>query len=429
MKTLTLVLLAACTALPCFAGQGGIDTGGGSTAINTRGQKALLDLHNFAPDMVGTPSDPGLRITETTALRHMGMDTTTIQKLGLKDDLLKLVDAQKRKSPILAKRLQDAIQNVKVFIIDREFGEAATKAARPTIAVDCSHEAENFNTCRGPEIRETTPSAIYVKDHGFFLSKKEFESLDRTNQKALLLHESLRHVQLTYGINTSELNLQKLTVHILRNAPEKSSLDTEEMLGKSLHEVYNPYFVGKRLAIASSELLRARLKTQYKLDQDTALLLERWERDLDMYAVAARNAGTNEAAGRGAVTEIDLDANLATLCNEMTTFVQSGKVDTETKRNVSEIATLLTDIRKFFAIAKPEYSFANGKDATIDLNDALGIEAITKGLNRDGWNSDYRAPALAAIAEMKRLGIIKDKASVRPTFIQEERAPDAAPAL
>jgi hypothetical protein len=70
-------------------------------------------------------------------------------------------------------------------------------------------------------------SALYIKNFGVFISQKRFEDSSESNQIGLLVHETLRHMQISTGLLLlSNEDLQKLTAQLMAEPrPADESLD------------------------------------------------------------------------------------------------------------------------------------------------------------------------------------------------------------
>jgi hypothetical protein len=76
-------------------------------------------------------------------------------------------------------------------------------------------------------------AALYIKNFGSFISKKHFESLDLNNQVALIIHEALRHQQITNNFGITNQSVQLITASVMNG----NSVDNDEILTGKLSEI------------------------------------------------------------------------------------------------------------------------------------------------------------------------------------------------
>lgn len=202
---------------------GGVDSGGGGNLILFKnGDLKLLDFvaNSFTPPWAKLPR---MVIPQTLSLEAWGVDRLDLDKAGFASAMKAKIVAWEKSSPFVAGILKRAIGTLPVYVVDYEILVQDQNYFLPSQA-------------RSLDIQGVVTAALYVTDYGLLVSKKYFERLDYENQLGLLLHESLRHVQLTFGYGNSSRSLQNLTVALMRG-PQPGlgeSLDSPEYLDGDL---------------------------------------------------------------------------------------------------------------------------------------------------------------------------------------------------
>jgi hypothetical protein len=202
---------------------GGVDSGGGGNLILFKnGDLKLLDFvaNSFTPPSAQLPR---MVIPQTPSLEAWGIDRLDLDKAGFSSAMKAKVAVWEKSSPFVAGILKRAIGTLPVYVVDYEILVQDQNYFLPSKA-------------RSLDIQGVVTAALYVTDYGLLVSKKYFERLDYENQLGLLLHESLRHVQLTFAYANSSRSLQNLTVALMRG-PQPGlgeSLDSPEYLDGDL---------------------------------------------------------------------------------------------------------------------------------------------------------------------------------------------------
>lgn len=192
--------------------EGGVDSGGGTLVKSANGM-GLLDLyvHNRADFYDHSPS---VRLSETRSLRKYGIDVLDPQSAIVQNTLRQIV-AWEKSSPLLITNLKKALLHLPVFFFDGSFEFVDGSYVLPN-ELDLPKESLQL-------------AAFYVKNFGVLVSKQEFEMLSGKNQMALLIHEALRHQQISfeqYGLDHSLI--QELTAKLVQKP--NGSLDSERYL-------------------------------------------------------------------------------------------------------------------------------------------------------------------------------------------------------
>ena len=192
--------------------EGGVDTGGG-TLVKLENGIGLLDLylHNRT---VFYDNSPPLLLPETHSFRAHGIELLK-QDSEIFQKTLQTLAAWEELSPLLMDNLKKALINLPVYYISGSFSFVDSSYEIPSEAM-VSLEALQLG-------------ALYFKDVGVLIVKKDFEKLSEKNQIALLIHEALRHQQISFGNEGLNNNLlQKLTAKLME--PLQVSLDNVSYL-------------------------------------------------------------------------------------------------------------------------------------------------------------------------------------------------------
>lgn len=197
------------------------DSGGGTRVQLATGEFALIDLVNFPVEGSKNKPTGGVRVPMTRSLTEWGVAAVSIKDTGLADELRAITAYHRNRSPFLGTLLQKAVDRLQLYVLDFEFGEA----------VDVDDVFRNSRSA-GLTARRI---AVYLKGYGAFVSRPGFESLPRPDQIAFLIHESYRHIELTFGLDMSDETLQKLTSATIQTFNNRTSLDSVGFLdGKIL---------------------------------------------------------------------------------------------------------------------------------------------------------------------------------------------------
>lgn len=212
----------------------GTDLSGGGTSVkitNSNGNpgRVLLDFYNFGNIPENNTSAPLLARTES--LKKLGIEKLDLQKTSFQNDLQKRFNLWKSKSPLFVKFLEQAMQNISIYYTTFQISKLDMNTYLPD---------QTFHESLDPR-----SVAFYAKGFGILISLREFEQFSYENQKALILHEILRHLQIGYGFKMEDETVQFLVNAILTaDTTDSSTLDTAEYFGvqkwKALTETNDP---------------------------------------------------------------------------------------------------------------------------------------------------------------------------------------------
>lgn len=200
---------------------GGVDSGGG-TLVQMPNRLGVLDLYLHNPAAFYSEKKRTAPLLETRAYKKYGIDTLSADSGILAKTLLQIQHWEST-SPLLAKSLKAALKNLPIFYINGSFQFISASYVVP----------ESLNI---PE-EQLKLGALYIKDFGVLISKTDFDLLSEKNQMALLIHEALRHQQISFGQKgLSHDRIQRITAQLV-NTPN-TSLDTEEYLTGDQLRIY-----------------------------------------------------------------------------------------------------------------------------------------------------------------------------------------------
>ena len=209
---------------------GGVDSGGGSIVLRQDGSPQLLDffVHKSVQSRSGLESIQPIKIKSTSALNEWGIDRldrldreSTIYHAALD----KLILKAETTSPFMSSLIRNAIFNLPIYVVDYDLGLKDKHYYLP--------KAQKNN-----DIREVVTGAVYFKNFGVFVSKKIFDKLNFEDQVGLLLHESLRHLQITHEYNFTDQELQTITTAIIQSYSKSPNLDSPQVLKGNLRRAY-----------------------------------------------------------------------------------------------------------------------------------------------------------------------------------------------
>lgn len=346
---------------------GGVDSGGGGNLVLYKnGDLKLLDFVANPLDSNAASRRP-LHIPSTASLQAWGIDRLQLDDFAPKSFFMAKISAWESSSPFMAEILKQAISSIPIYIVDYEFKVNTQSYFLPSSA-------------RSPSIKGIVTAAIYVRDYGVLVSKKYFEHLDFENQVGLILHETLRHIQLTYGYANSNRSLQQLTAALMRGPRRHESLDSAEYLdGKLLHSI-----------VARAEL--------------------------EAFAISAIPEGClayEKALKKSCpIKNLNIEA-ISQVHNEMCTFIQTAlnRTSQEIINWVYDKSQPLMQLIYLLSIQNVSAAVQLSQDAAIDVNKSIStnaLDVISKNFNERGYFwSPYKSEARLIIKNLKEAGIFR----------------------
>lgn len=353
-----LALIASSSA---FAG--GVDTGGGNLVV-ANGKTGLLDLFVEAPTLF-EDQEAGVKIRQSRAMKAVGIDRIDTEALGIASSLSQRIDRLAASSPVLHSYLRKAVQNLPIYVANSRIAPL-----EPSFSIPAEKRAQT---------ESIRTAAVYIGGYGVFLSKKDFESLSRVNQEALVLHEALRHIQLTYRLGLTTENIQKITAKVMSGVRADEILDTEEYLsGRILNQVTGPK---KTVADVNKIMEKA-----HKLLPEEISPCHFSVGDLNAGRISSLADSVREAMIR--VAEIDVDRAL----------------------EASDLITHLRIITSGLLVDEILHLSSNTADASVSLRKAMSaFDVALKDINENGWwMSDYRLEMQEMMRELQATGFFAE---------------------
>lgn len=207
------------------AKRGGIDTGGGTLVLTPSGLRLLdLVLYRGVPTG-GEPSDSMVvkALPATRAFNEVGFDRITNSNSAIVQKALEAVQRWVPNSRIMGPKILRAVRRVPIYFFDGRFGVTGQRYFVPPNIVL-------------PE-SQLRLGALYVEKFGTLVSRADFLALPEAHQIALIVHEALRHMQISHEAGFSTETVQRLTAMILNKpAPEETLDQVEFMKGPILAE-------------------------------------------------------------------------------------------------------------------------------------------------------------------------------------------------
>ncbi|MGZ3771941.1 MAG: hypothetical protein ACXVCP_06575 [Bdellovibrio sp.] len=195
--------------------QGGVDSGGG-TFINVKQNLGLLDLYLYNQKAFFDQTKGASALPETKAYQKVGFDRLITNQIPLLQKTLAQIQKWIPSSPIMAPRISEALAGLPIYYTQYKIHGNHLNYYLPTnINIDSSN---------------LTLGAYYLNGFGVFIEKNIFDQISESNQMALLIHEALRHFQISLSSAISNDVVQKLTAKIMTNPQPLETLDTYEFM-------------------------------------------------------------------------------------------------------------------------------------------------------------------------------------------------------
>lgn len=194
---------------------GGVDSGGG-TFVRKGSCLVLLDLylHNRIGFCGG--SKAASILPETKAYNEMGFDRLISNEIPLVQKALNQVQKWAPSSPVMAPRIAQALKRLPIYYT--------------SFHIRAEHQNYHLPAHANIAAESLVLGAYYLKGFGVFVEKNTLDQVSEENQIALLVHESLRHLQISLETGMSNEVVQKLTAQIMRAPKTRETLDTNEFM-------------------------------------------------------------------------------------------------------------------------------------------------------------------------------------------------------
>ena len=188
----------------------GTGTRGGGCGVETANSLRFLDFVARKPEY--SDARDGVRLIESDVSRRIGfdmIDNANSQKLAALISAIKVrADAWAPSSPVLTKYLSGSVAEFPIYISSLRF--QFREKSCPRIDV----------------IGVIRPIALYIRNVGLVISAKDFNRLSFEEQAGLLLHESLRFMQLQMKLGMSDRELMAITDALMVGVTNSANLDS-----------------------------------------------------------------------------------------------------------------------------------------------------------------------------------------------------------
>jgi hypothetical protein len=366
---ITALAVAMGIASPCstaFALGGNIS--GGGSIVKVQGTPVLLDLL-FSPSVGPLDGQPGQPLPKTKAFLTLGFDRLNQGDFAVTKAALERVSIWEKTSPVVTGLLQEALTHARLYYTQYRIGFRDTHYFIPPAFA--AHVNEN----------EFTTIAYYAKNFGILVSQPDFDELDFRNQVALVIHESLRHVQIQYGYLMSDASVQKMTAAIVDRDPQPGeSLDSRDYADNELLESI------ERPKRKENELLSLRKKV---CEAAIPYAQQMSGKAIDSYKVVCRSSKK--------LTTEELRAHFMEMANEV------PREDYYAFSNAaSEAITLFVDE----ILAQSQPSSRRLIDVTVSAY-AVGIDKATEDAQNGRWWSATKLKLREGLINLVNLGYLK----------------------
>jgi len=204
MKTIFLAILLASSV--SFANR----ESGGGTLVRTSQGTGLLDLYLYNKEAFFSKK-AGSPLPESPSYKEFGFDYLYSKDIQIVSKTLKQIDKWSVSSPIMAEFISDQVKRVPIYFTSYRLPSNKETAYIPA--------KSNFPSGSLQLV------ALYLAKTGVFVEKQKFDQLSESNQMAIIIHEALRHAQITWESGMSDETLQRVTAMVLRDPAPGMSLD------------------------------------------------------------------------------------------------------------------------------------------------------------------------------------------------------------
>lgn len=363
------------------------EAGGGGNGVYIQGRFQTLDL---AVDTLlyqtKYQQQPGDFLPRTRALRDLHLDKLDKRNWRAAIIALEKVNAWPLGSSSFGRALIDAVKNAPTYYTDLNFGFRDPHFYIPESLVYLI-QVESLKTM-----------AFYALKWGILFDKKSVDALDEANQVVLLLHESVRHVQIFYGYKISPKALQMVSMAIYRG---------DAFLPADVMRELTDFDVERSKAIDSFKLTAEKICVSSK---KVAVLLKMNDRSSVQEICELPSELGDLSLERG----IELKNNFLKNLNRVIVPLMDAIGKREVSEKYNEALTELTFLRSEMVLSVFEWELKSQElqlalrtiqDATVQLNH-WALDSILEKYNRGG----ARREALQILEHMenfKRAGVFR----------------------
>lgn len=396
-----LVLAAGMPELGRAEADRGGDISGGGAWVAPDGNRVLLDLYVSRPEIARESGSPGMKLPVSPALESIFIERLNKKEFELVKKAQARLDLWDASSPVVVGLVREALERAPLFYTSYRIGFRDEHYFIP-------EELES-----GERVGSIQTMAYYSKGFGILVSKSDFESLSERDQIALLIHESLRHVQISYGYDLSDRALQNITAAIvLRNPEENESLDGERYLdGELLRVVQAPAKRREELNTAWNSVCAIQKAYEDKIVE----LNSSSQEPVDLSVCDATHVGaevqaralSNHALGVAKLLGDYLDSNNRSLSRAEYEIVYLDSSD------LLVLCFMLNTISVDDSIARIGPSWRELEDVALNASLAVGIDAaIAEANGTFGWLlsrlSGSRSAILSSLETLVAEGFLKE---------------------
>ena len=208
-----------------YAKSGGAIDGGGGNQLVLQGCPVLLDLYLANPHFDEHNCIPGIQLADTKSLRLINLDKLNSNDSIIIKQAMNSLELWQKSSPVTVGLIKEAIIGAPLYYTNYQI---AVKDKHYSIPKEFENQINS---------QDLKTIAFYSRDFGVLISMNDFNRLSKKSQIALIIHESLRHVQIQYDFKMSNASIQKIAAAVATRGPAKNeSLDMEEYADGDLLE-------------------------------------------------------------------------------------------------------------------------------------------------------------------------------------------------
>lgn len=242
---------------------------------------------------------------------------------------------------------------------------------------------KEFENLINPQSLKTI--AFYSKNFGILISKNDFNQLNTNNQIALIIHESLRHVQIQYNFRMSDVSIQKITAAIVNREPHTGeSLDTKEYVdGALLERIELPKMRMEKISELTDRACKIALSFKSEMIE-----MDQEEVNQVCFGLNKLNPFELSIKVRNLAGALDFNREaFLTVLNIANDLYRSANTDIAERANPS---------------------FRELTDAELDARHAIGVDAAIDQANRGiGWLTGTKRQIQNALQQLIRDGFLK----------------------
>jgi hypothetical protein len=217
------LLLLALTSMKAGPGDGG---GGGSVVrCTSENDWAVLDLANATPALaMQNPSAHSRESLSGERITPFRIQETPAFKLARER-----LSLWAENSPQLVSMVKNAMERVPYFKVQAPLRRLPEYTVSAALRVQCPRA-------------EIKTAILFLLKYGSFVSEPLWSSLSVETQSALLVHEALRQVQITYQYHIENGDLEALVAQIMLGDPKSNTrLQDSDLIKGRLHSYFQAW--------------------------------------------------------------------------------------------------------------------------------------------------------------------------------------------